>query len=64
MNNIDRETIEQASYLVAALDHNETGDIHTITLAIDSRTGDCQVKVESALAKDIVLLLPDSTRVE
>jgi hypothetical protein len=64
MDSIDRDTLDQAGELIATLDHAKTGNIKTVTLAVDDRTGDCQVKVESERAGDILLLVLDSTKVE
>jgi hypothetical protein len=57
MDSIERDTLVKAGELVAALDHSETGNIHTVTVTLDGHIGGCQVKVESELADDIVLLV-------
>ena len=57
MDTIDSNTIESAAELLAHLDTDKTGSIHTVTLTLDGRTGGCLVTVESTLAADLTLVL-------
>ena len=59
MQSVDKAALEKAGEMIAALDHDETGDIHTVTLSVDDRTGDCLVKVESKLTVDILMVIQD-----
>lgn len=57
MDSIDHDTLVKAGEMIAVLDRTEIGDIHTVTLTVDNHTGECRVRVESAAAGDILLLI-------
>lgn len=57
MDSIDADVLEQASQLLATLDENALGYVHTVTLTLDGHSGGCLMKVESARAGDVTLVI-------
>lgn len=54
MDSIARNTMEKAGEALDALDLSKLGQIHTVTVTLDGRTGNAMVTVESMLTGDLV----------
>lgn len=54
MDSIARTTMQQAGEAIDALDLSKLGQIHTVTVVLDGRTGNAMVTVESILSGDLV----------
>jgi hypothetical protein len=57
MDTIDKDTLQQASYAVAAINTSETGPIHTVTITLNGQHGGADVIIQSELHDDLTLVL-------